>query len=192
VHAPGKVDPEGEPGFYSGIRGGSPEGHNQLLDQALARLQFTVPTNLKNDHAISAKSLRRIEPALDRKTEVKAETKKEEPDRRPCHGDHCKPHPVPEYCTTGTNWRMSQNLYSSIQGDCGHLAAKLAQEESKVAALQAGQSSTCTMNPAGSACASATKAMNKLNAKVSQLHDRYDQCVLHDLRHKAVLYVSRK
>jgi hypothetical protein len=48
------------------------------------------------------------------------------------------------------------------------------------------------MDPVGSACASATKAINKLNAKISQLHDRYDQCVLHDLRHKAAISVSRK
>jgi hypothetical protein len=197
VHAPGKIDtqrdtvngPAGERAFYSSVHGESSEVHNQLLDQALAKLQYALPANFKNDQSFSAKSLKRIEPASDRKAETKPQVKKEEPEGKPCHGHHC--HPRPEYCT-GKNWRMSQDLYTTIQGDCGHLAAKLAQEDSKVAALQAGQSNTCAMDPVGSACASATKAINKLNAKISQLHDRYDQCVLHDLRHKAAISVSRK
>lgn len=188
VHAPGKVDtlhetvngPTGERVFYSSLHGESSEVHSQLLDQALAKLQYALPANFKNEQPFAAKSLKRIEPA-----ETKPQVKNEEREGKPCHGHNCH-----QYCAIGTNWLISQDLYTTVQGDCGHLAAKLAQEESKVAALQAGQSSTCTMNPAGSACASATKAMNTLNAKVSQLHDRYDQCVLHDLRHKAAITVS--
>jgi len=194
VHAPGKIDTLHETvNVAAGERHGeSSEVHNQLLDQALAKLQYALPANFKNEQSFAAKSLKRIEPASDRKAETKPQVKKEEPEGKPCHGHNCHPHPVTEYCTIGTNWRISQDLYTIVQGDCGHLAAKLAQEESKVAALQGGQSSTCAMNPVGSDCTSATKAMNKLNAKISQLHDRYDQCVLHDLRHKAAISVSRK
>jgi hypothetical protein len=163
-----------------------------LLDQALSKLQYALPANFKNEQPFSAKSLKRIETTSDRKAETKPQVKKEEADGKPCHGHHCHPRPVTEYCTLGANWRMSQDLYTTIQGDCANLAAKLAQEQSKVAALQAGQSSTCAMNPVGSACASATKTMNRLNAKISQLHDRYDQCVLHDLRHKAAISASHK
>lgn len=195
VHAPGKIDTlheTGERAFYTSVTGESSEIHNQLLDQALAKLQYALPANFKDEQPFSAKSLKGIEPASDRKAETKPQVKKEEAEGKPCHGHNCHPRRVTEYRTMGTNWRISQDLYTTVQGDCGHLAGKLAQEESKVAALQTGQSSTCAMNPVGSACASATKAMNKLNAKISQLHDRYDQCVLHDLRHNAVISVSRK
>jgi hypothetical protein len=172
VHGPETVKgPAGELAPYSSLHGESSEVHNQLLDQALAKLQYALPANFKNGQPFSAKSLKRIEPALDRKAETKPKVRKEESDRKPCHGHHCHPRPVTEYCTLGTSWSMSQDLYTTIQGDCRHLAANLAQEESKVAVLQAGQSSTCDMNPVGSACASATSATNKLNAKIGRLHN---------------------
>lgn len=190
-HALGKIDtlhatingPSSEPAFYSSVHGEPSEVHNQLLDQALAKLQYTLPANIKNDHPISTKSLRRIE-----LTERKPEAKKEEPDRKHCHGHECRPH---EYFTPGSNWRMSQDLYNTVQGDCGHLAAKLQQEENRASALET-QRLLCAMSPVGSDCSSVTGALNKLNAKVAHLHDRYDQCVLHDLRHNAAIYVSPK
>jgi hypothetical protein len=196
-HAPGKIDtlhatangPASEPAFYSSVHGESSEVHNQLLDQALAKLQYALPVNFKNGQPFSAESLKRVEPTSERKEETKLQVKKAEPDRKPCHGHHCH---ATEYRTPGTNWRMSQDLYTTLQGDCGHLAAKLQQEENKASALKASQDSVCATNPVGSACASATEGLNKLNAKIVQLHDRYDQCVLHDLRHKAAVSVSRK
>jgi hypothetical protein len=95
----------GEPAFYSNVHGESSEVHNQLLDQALAKLQYVIPANIKHDQPISAKSLRRIEP-------------EESDDHKHCH--HCKP---TEHLTPGSNWRLSQDLYNTLQGDCGHLAA---------------------------------------------------------------------
>lgn len=199
VHAPGKIDnlhatgsgPADEQPFYSSVRGESSEVHNQLLDQALAKLQYALPSNIKNDQPISAKSLKRIEP-LDQKAERKTEVKKEESDRKHCHGHHCQPKLLTEYCAPGSNWRMSQELYNTLQSDCGHLAAKLQQEENGVAALQTSQQIACVGSPVGAECSSATGVLNNLNAKIAQLHDRYDQCILHDLHHNAAVYVSQK
>jgi len=111
-----------------------------------------------------------------------------EPDRKPSNGHHCNPHPVREHFAPGSNWRTSQDLYNTIHGARGHLAAKLQQEENRVAALQSSQEIACAMSPVGSECSSATGTLNKLNAKIAQLHDRYDRCVLHDLRHNAAVY----
>jgi hypothetical protein len=163
--------PAGEPVFYSSVHGESSEVHNPLVDQALGKLQYALPANIKNDQPISAKSQERIEP-----------------DRKPYNGHHCNPHPVREHFAPGSNWRTSQDLYNTIHGDCGHLAAKLQQEENRVAALQSSQEIACAMSPVGSECSSATGTLNKLNAKIAQLHDRYDRCVLHDLRHNAAVY----
>lgn len=176
--------PAGAPAFYSSVHADSSEVHNQLLDQALAKLQYELPANIKDGQPISAKSLKPIEP-----TERKPEAKKEEPDRELCRGHQCRPH---EYFAPGLNWRMSWDLYNTVQGDCGHLAAKLQQEENKVAALQTSQQSACATNRVGSDCSSATGALNNLNVKIAQLHDRYDKCVLRDLRHNATVYVSQK
>lgn len=194
VHAPGKIDPlhetatqpGGEPAFHSSVRGEPSEVHNELLDQALGKIQFSVRTNLKNEQPISGRSVRRIEIDPDRKAERKPALRKEELDRKHCHGHNCKL----TTWTAGSTWRMSQDVYTTIQGDCAHLAAKLSQETKKVAALQASQDNACAMNPVGSECASATNTLNKLNVKIAQLHDRYDQCVLHDVRRKTNITVS--
>ena len=196
VYSPGKIDPlhgtvtgrEGEAGFYLSAHGDSPEVHNYLLDQALSKIQFTVPTNLKSEQPISAKSLRRVEIDPARKTERKPDLRKEEPDRKHCHGHNCKF----TTCTLGSTWRMSEDLYSTILDDCARLSAKLTKEGSKALALQDRRGSVCATDPIGSACISATQAVNRLSAKISQLHDRYDQCVLHDVRRKAVIRVSQK
>ena len=197
VHAPGKIDPLHEnltagagEAFNSSVHGDSSEVHNHLLDQALAKIQFAVPADLKNGQIVPMKPLKHIELGPERKPEGKPEVKKEEPDRKHCHGHHCKPHHLTEF--SGSNWRMSEDLYTTIQDDCGRLAAKLAQEENEASTLKGRQDSVCAINLAGSECAAATEALNKLNAKITQLHNRYDQCVLHDLRRKAAVYVSQK
>jgi hypothetical protein len=185
--------PGGEPAFYSSVPGGSSELHNELLNQALARIQLAVPANLKNDEPIAMKSLKATEPGSDRKTEVKAETKTEEPDRKPCRVHRCTPRPVTHnFFAIGTNWRMSRDLYTTIQDDCGSLAAKLAKEESKIVNIQTRRDNVCAINSGGSDCAAAYTALYKLNGKINQLHDRYDQCVLRDLRHNAAVYISQK
>ena len=83
-------------------------------------------------------------------------------------------------------------LLAFVPASKARLAARLSQEKNKVSGLNAAQDSACTMNPLGSACTSATEVLNKLNAKIAQLRDRYDHCVFHDLRHKAALYMSQK
>ena len=200
VHAPGKVVPlresftwgGGPTAFDSTFHGDSPEIRNPLLDQALAKFQFALPANLKNEQPISVKSLKRIENSPDRKAEPKKEVRKEDLDHKHCHGHNCKGRERIPYCTTGSNWRMSQDLYTTIQDDCGHLTASLAREESKASALQIRRDSACAINPGGSDCAAAYAAVYKSKAKIDQLHHRYDECVLHDLRRKAAVYVSKK
>jgi hypothetical protein len=81
-----------------------------MLDQALGKLQYELPANIKNDQPISAKSQERIEP-----------------DRKPSNGHHCNPHPVREHFAPGSNWRMSQDLYNAqgrLRTSRGKVAAR--------------------------------------------------------------------
>ncbi len=87
---------------------------------------------------------------------------------------------------------MSEQLYDTIQLDCGYLNQQLAREERKAGTRRGRRDTECQTNPLGSGCLSATRAVDKSDAKISQLHDRYDRCVLQDLRHKASFFISDK
>jgi hypothetical protein len=207
VHNPAKTGPangnftalanERGLGFYSTAPGDSPAVHDQLLDRALAKIQFELPANLKSQQLASVKSLRRWEANRTELVQPREESRKkaEVPDMKPCRGSKC-PHlcgrDTNGHCITGGNWRMSEQLYGTIQLDCGYLNQQLAREERKAATNRARRDTECLTNALGSGCSSTTRAVDKTDAKISQLHDRYDWCVLQDLRHKASLFISDK
>ncbi len=195
---------EREIDLYSTAPGDSSAFHDQLLDQALTKIQYELPANLKSDQLISAKSLR---PSLANHTDLaqpKDENQKKVavPDTRPCHGGKCRhfPPPSPPRCEIPTNgpciaggaWRVSQQFYQTIQDDCEYLNRQLAREERKAATRRARRDTACVTNPQNSSCLSATSELDKSDAKISRLHDRYDRCVLQDLRHKASFSISNK
>jgi len=187
--------------FDSTAHGDSPADHDQLLDQALNKIQFELPANFKSEQLVSAKSLR---PRLANPADLvqpREENQKKAvvPDIKPCRGRKCPSPSLPRCgvssngrCITGGNWRLSQQLYDTMQVDCGYLSRQLAREERTAAIRNGRRDKECLANPLGSGCLSATRAVDKSNAKISQLHDRYDRCVLQDLRHRASISTSAR
>jgi hypothetical protein len=151
-------------------------------------------------------SLKRTEPnrveglSVDKKGKNKAETVVRIRLPKPCHGKKCPPPPLPT-CAVDTRiagcgvneyaWRISEEVYGSIQDNCGYLAQQLADAESKAEWARGQQQIACSAAPLSAECQAATRTVAKLDSRIARLRQQYERCVFSNLRHTAVVSMSR-
>ena len=191
--------------YYSTVPGDSPAVHDHLLDQALARIRVEMPADLKTGQPVRVEIQKHKEPgrvngfSADKKGKNRAEAAVRIRLPKPCRGKKCAPPPptcAKENWIAGCGgteyvWRFSEEVYTSIQDKCGYLARRLAQEESRAAALRGQQQIACSPTPLSPECASATRAVAQSDSRIARLREQYERCVFSDLRHTAVLSMSR-
>jgi hypothetical protein len=188
------------------VPGDKPAVRDHLLDQALARIRVEIPADLKIGQPVRVGRLKDKEPnrvegsSADKKAKNKAEIVVRIRLPKPCRGKKCPPPPLPT-CAQDTGaavcgvneyaWRISEDVYGSIQVNCGHLAQQLADAESKAEWARRQQQIACSAAPVSAECQAATPTVAKLNSRIARLRQQYERCVFSNLRHTAVISMSR-
>jgi len=200
---------EGRDSYYSTLPGDTPAVRDHLLDQALAKIHFEMPANLKVDQPVRVDTPKHKEPSrvdnplADKKAKSNAETAVRIIWPKPCHGQKCAPAPPPppptrlrgcriEGCHLNEyGWRLPEDVYGSIQDNCWYQRQRLAEAVSKAEWLRGQQQVACSATPLSAECRETAQAMAKLDSKVTRSREQYERCVFSRLRHTAVFLVPQ-